>query len=512
MSTSQPSKADIATKVGTRRVVALLLLVALSDYLIFGQNLGLNLFVFSATVTVATVSLSRKRLVPLKKLSLLGISVLGSLPLLESATVLAIAVSITTVMSVALVCAGMIPRRWTRMHLVVLRFAIALPLPLLEACRRQFLSPRRASVLAIGRGLAMWMIPLAMASVFLMLFAMANPLIDHTIRKIDFTRLLQFLDIWRLGLWLLVATGVWAALRPRLVRRSSGLVPDGLEQIEIASPFLSRATLIRSLIIFNALFAVQSILDVIYLWSGADLPDGLTHAQYAHRGAYPLIATALLAAAFVLMTTRRNGSGDGSPLIRGLVFAWISQNILLCLSSMLRLDLYVETYSLTEMRVAAGIWMGLVAAGLLLILLRIVLRYNNEWLVAVNIVALASVLYVCALVDLPAFIARFNVLHSREVSGEGVNLDLDYLASLGPSSIPALDLLMTRLTSKNPVYAGALRPEVQQIRLSLDDKLEAGSIDWRSWTFRAWRLESYVQSEAAIATWQENRDNGVRQF
>ena len=58
---------------------------------------------------------------------------------------------------------------------------------------------------------------------------------------------------------------------------------------------------------FNALFAVQTVLDLAYLWGGVRLPDGMTYADYAHRGAYPLIATALLAAAFVLAAMRKDG-------------------------------------------------------------------------------------------------------------------------------------------------------------------------------------------------------------
>ena len=60
----------------------------------------------------------------------------------------------------------------------------------------------------------------------------------------------------------------------------------------------------RSLVLFNLLFAVQTVMDVHYLWRGAALPDGMTYATYAHRGAYPLIVTALLAAGFVLVAMR----------------------------------------------------------------------------------------------------------------------------------------------------------------------------------------------------------------
>ena len=62
--------------------------------------------------------------------------------------------------------------------------------------------------------------------------------------------------------------------------------------------------MIVSLVAFNLIFALQNGLDLAFLWSGAPLPGDLTLAGYAHRGAYPLIATALLAGLFVLVTLR----------------------------------------------------------------------------------------------------------------------------------------------------------------------------------------------------------------
>ena len=129
-----------------------------------------------------------------------------------------------------------------------------------------------------------------------------------------------------------------------------------------------RAAILRSLIVFNAIFAVQTALDLTYLWGGTALPDGMSYAHYAHRGAYPLIVTALLAAAFVLAAMRKDGPAEGSVWIKRLVYLWTGQNVLLVVSSILRLWLYVEVYSLTELRIAAGIWMALVAVGLVLIL------------------------------------------------------------------------------------------------------------------------------------------------
>src|SRR5262249_3628146 len=130
----------------------------------------------------------------------------------------------------------------------------------------------------------------------------------------------------------------------------------------------SEGAILRSLLLFNALFAVQTALDLTYLWGGVALPHGMTYATYAHRGAYPLILTALLAAGFVLLTMRPGSDMERSPLFRPLVFLFVGQNVLLVISSIMRLDLYVQVYALSYWRVAAFIWMLLVAVGLVLII------------------------------------------------------------------------------------------------------------------------------------------------
>ena len=141
-----------------------------------------------------------------------------------------------------------------------------------------------------------------------------------------------------------------------------------------------KAAILRALLVFNLMFAVQTVLDAAYLWGGVALPDGMSYASYAHRGAYPLIVTALLAAGFVLAAMRPGSATSNDGLIRWLVYLWVAQNIVLVISSILRLDLYVGIYALTYWRVAAFIWMGLVAAGLVLIIARIAGGKSNRWL------------------------------------------------------------------------------------------------------------------------------------
>jgi hypothetical protein len=186
-----------------------------------------------------------------------------------------------------------------------------------------------------------------------------------------------------MGFWVLVVCTIWPLIRRPIVRKLTlqhELRVSGAADFPDMDDLFGVQAMSRALILFNVLFALQTGLDLTYLWGGASLPDGMSHAEYAHRGAYPLIVTALLAAGFVLIAMRPNGPAENSRLIRPLVLAWIGQDVLLVVSSIFRLDLYVATFSLTYLRLAALIWMVLVAAGLLLILIQIVTRKPNSWL------------------------------------------------------------------------------------------------------------------------------------
>jgi hypothetical protein len=208
-----------------------------------------------------------------------------------------------------------------------------------------------------------------------------------------------------------------------------------------------------------------------------------------------LIATALLAAAFVLAAMQPGSSIERSRLVRALVFLWIGQNVLLVLSSILRLDLYVDVYSLTGWRCAAFVWMLLVAAGLVLIVARIVLDRSNRWLVWGNAAVLALTLYVCSLLDFPGLIARFNVMHSRDIAGVGAPADVLYLCSLGPAALPALDMLADKA-----IASGQWVPfGIDNCRWSLESRQAARMADWRAWTFRGYRLQRFLDERNARA-------------
>jgi hypothetical protein len=370
---------------------------------------------------------------------------------------------------------------------------------LLEAATAPFLGPFQLAGDLIGAlrhmkrwtpgwlgSLVAWIVPLSVFAVFLALFSSANPLIEHRLMHIDLGVFFQFLNSLRMKFWIFIVCAIWPLIHRRMKFRPTWQLEPRTTKVA-AEPsdldhLLREKAISRSLILFNVLFALQSGLDLIYLWGGANLPDGMTYAEYAHRGAYPLIATALLAAGFVLVAMRPGGPAEASRLIRPLVLVWTGQNILLVISSMFRLDLYVAAFSLTYMRLAAFIWMALVAIGLVLILVQIEMKKSNSWLLSANAISLTLALYACCFINTPRLVASYNVEHSREIAGTGPNLDLRYLESLGPQAEPALGPHIIQM------------PELQSVILECRyrDSYLRDYASWRAWSFRAWRLKRYL--------------------
>lgn len=313
--------------------------------------------------------------------------------------------------------------------------------------------------------------PLIGTAVFVGLFALANPLIADTLAAV------RLPGVDRAVGWALVVLCLWPTVRPRAwVTAGEEWAWAGKRVGEASLP-----SVLLALGLFNLVFAVQNGLDLAFLWSGAPLPAGVTLADYAHRGAYPLIATALLAGGFVLTMLRPGTPTAASPLARWLVVGWVAQNVLLVASSALRTVDYVTALGLTEWRLAALAWMALVALGLVLIVVRLVAGYSGRWLINASALAALAVLMVGSVVDLSAAAATYNVAHASEAGGDGAPLDLCYLTWSGDSSVLPLIVLEARPLSS------ALRQQVVRLRADAVSSLRQDQADWRGWTWRGAR-------------------------
>jgi hypothetical protein len=468
-----------------------LALAALADWLFYGERVGLSLVIFAIAISAASWLTNGATLG--RRTALGGIIVAaGLVPAIEEVSPLSLlivimALTLGLLLSTNREATGLADRARALRNLFLLG-----PFRIFREV------PQIFSVTAFTRAVAVWLIPVLLTAIFVALFVAANPLIENWVYLLNSRLVVDYVSVGRTLFWILMLALVWPFIHVRW-RRKSTPAPEAPEEVEqqgapipAGAELLGASTILRSLILFNLLFAVQSTLDAIYLWGHVALPADVTYASYAHRGAYPLIVTALLAAAFVLVAMRPGGPAGKSLVIRLLVYFWVAQNVLLVVSSILRLDFYVQTYFLTYWRIAAFIWMGLVALGLILIVVRIALDRSNRWLVGANLIVLTTVLYTSALVNFDGFIADYNLNHSSEVSGKGVLIDTNYLTTLGPQALPAIDR----------VIALKARPDDTCLVLRRDRLLERQRQDmssWRAFGLRSWRLQRRLDAQAKAA-------------
>lgn len=449
------------------RAAGLLLLVVLADHLFWGYRAGLSLGLFAAAIlAVGTVGLRpAHRLVRPALLFLLA-----ALPLLEHVQLLSLLFLVVGLAGALLLARN--PETGTgSLAQHTLRFLRRLPLDWLLA-----LNPRRLEAALLGlfpragrsgwrlwsrNMLRLWAFPVAGGAVFLALMISANPLFSR-LPRLD----LDIADtIWRVAFWAMIAVLVLPFIVPRPLAE-----PDMPVKRRRGPHFgINAASVLRALMLFNLLIATQVVSDVSILLVGAELPHGMSYADYAHRGAYPLLATALLAGAFALSARpflREH------RLIRPLMALWLAQNLLLCGAAALRLDLYIEAYGLTYLRLRALIWMALVATGLVLCLWQLARLKETRWLLLrVGMTGLAT-LYAGCFVNFAHLIAVQNLARPEP--------DIAYLCSLGPLAKPAL--------------AAASDGETDLVASCYDPRLPAIS-NWRDWDFRTWRASRYLEGD-----------------
>lgn len=507
-----PAGSAATTRGGWLPGAVALLLVAIADWLFFGHVTGWTIGGYGLALLLAIQATAPSSRPEPARLVLLLLTAGLAVRCVVEPTLLA-----TVLLPLGLLTYALALREgWTDSLLIwICRWCDSLSSGLVRAWSRLLPASARAIRLSAGHGLrrtlANWAIPLALGSVFVALFSAANPVV-HRVLAAAWNLLtlpdVSAVDLPRVLFWVLAFT----LLRILLAHRTGCVASPGADAVPVATPddlaFIERllppATVVRALAVFNAVFAVQTVLDLFYLWGGARLPQGMSHADYAHRGAYPLVAAALLAGAFVLLVFRGDAHQQHSTARLRLLYAWLAQTLLLVASSVWRLGLYVDAYGLTRLRLVAAVWMVLVAVGLILIVLRIARARSARWLVRANTAALGLALYLMALGGIDAFVARFNVQRCQEVLGAGhAELDVEYLRTLRSDALPGLLWIQTRM----PDHANAHEwlDAIDEMSRALEYRMR----DWRGWTFqRAVAMDDLIRWRAGRA--REERPPAVR--
>ncbi|MDC7122373.1 DUF4173 domain-containing protein [Cellulomonas fimi] len=170
---------------------------------------------------------------------------------------------------------------------------------------------------------------------------------------------------------------------------------------------------------------------------------GLTYAQYARQGFAQLVAATALTLVVVAVAARhapRSTSRERGAVRVALGVLGVG-TLGVVASALLRMDLYVEAFGLTRLRLWVALAEGVMGVVLLLVLVAGV-RWRAGWLPSAALGVVGAALLVLAAVDPDALVVRHNTSADLDVP-----LDVRYLQGLSADAVPAVDALDEPLRS-----------------------------------------------------------------
>ncbi|MER7107512.1 DUF4173 domain-containing protein [Streptomyces sp. NPDC000229] len=202
------------------------------------------------------------------------------------------------------------------------------------------------------------------------------------------------------------------------------------------------------LILLNLLFAVFNAVQLTVLFGGYEKvlsQTGLTYAEYARQGFWQLLWATLLTLAVIALALRwapRDGARDRT-LVRSVLGTLCLLTLVVVASALRRMDLYVDAYGLTRLRVSVAameLWLGLV---LVLIMAAGLIGARRLHLPRAVAVSAAAGVLTFGLLSPDGLVAERNVQRYEETG----KIDIGYLDGLSADAVPALDRLPEPLRS-----------------------------------------------------------------
>lgn len=284
------------------------------------------------------------------------------------------------------------------------------------------------------------LLAIPISAVFVGLFIKADEVFGFYVNRImDYLKIYPLELIIDIFLGSLVGLFVSALLITLRARRR----PEDISiKVKGVVDGLLATTVITVLDIFFGIFVC---IQFGYLFSRASLPSGMSYAEYARRGFFELCAVAFISFFVILACLAFVREGENRKLPMGLsimLTLFIGCNFVVTASAIYRMAAYISAYDLSVKRVIATWLIVLIST----CFVGFIIGIWNRKLNIVNYVAVAVVVMTVLLnsINLNGLIAEYNVnMHFMSLDTERVReVDINYLASLGPSAAKATEKLL----------------------------------------------------------------------
>jgi hypothetical protein len=164
----------------------------------------------------------------------------------------------------------------------------------------------------------------------------------------------------------------------------------------------------------------------------------VTYAQYARQGFWQLVVATALTLVVVAVAARRAPDRRTARIALGVLCV---ATLGVVASALRRMDLYVDTYGLTRLRLLVAV--AEVVLGVVIVLVLVAgVRWKGGWLPGAVVQVVAVAMLGLALVNPDAQILRHNTSAAATSP-----LDIVYLQGLSSDAVPAMDALAEPLRS-----------------------------------------------------------------
>lgn len=223
-------------------------------------------------------------------------------------------------------------------------------------------------------------------------------------------------------------------------RSRKRVAPNGIGRPHGKAIHLDKTVLITFLSCINALYLLFASIQLAYLTGAfhADLPDGMTYAEYARGGFFELAAVSVVNLVLLLLVVKGTDRvGTSGWVVRIEAWLLISCSLVQWGSALFRMRMYVDAYGLTLLRFMSTAFMLLL---LVLFALLTVKEYKPRFPLFKSFAA-AMLLSLLLLnhVNSDAWVARYNVRRYLETG----NIDTQYFKELSNDAVPAILELIT---------------------------------------------------------------------
>lgn len=325
------------------------------------------------------------------------------------------------------------------------------------------------------------LVPLALVSVFGLVFAAANPVVARALQAViaRLPSLAWLPSPMRVMFWggcLLAGAGLLRPVYHALTGVEARLGPgDALAPSADLATGARLAVARNGMLALNALFLAYNAVDAVYLWAGR-APEGVSHTDYAHGGA-AWLTVALLMSTLVLGALFRGpiATDPQGKLARALAYGWAAQNLVLAAGTFRRITMYVAYSGLTNLRIVGVLGTVLASVGLAIVVVKVARQRTMLWVLRRQLDALALVVALYAVLPTGWMAMRYN---AARISAAQYRPLLHLFQQ--PIATEAIAEMLPLLDHPDPIVADGVAAILAVRRAQLEAEAASAS-RWTQW-------------------------------